>query len=115
MDLNEFLKKEVIGDDNFLIERIDSQRFKLSSEIMRLESDLNISQDKAAQLLEIKLDKLLSMEAADKLVTIDSYEETIKILKSTLNRRKLYNKVVELNVDNKYDKISYSHIDDEQY
>ena len=62
MELDEFLRNYVVGDDLELNKKMNSKQYPLSNKIMRLETKLGIDQKQTAKLAHISLKKLLLLE-----------------------------------------------------
>lgn len=88
MELDEFLRNYVVGDDPKLNEKMDSKQYPLSNEIMELETKLGVDQKQTAKLAHISLAKLLRLESVDLTIPVSEYQQVIAILKADLNKAK---------------------------
>lgn len=88
MELDEFLRNYVVGNDPELNEKMDSKQYPLSNEIMELETKLGADQKQAAKLAHISLVKLLRLESVDLTISVSEYQKVIAILKADLNKAK---------------------------
>lgn len=88
MELDEFLRNYVVGDDPKLNEKMDSKQYPLSNEIMELETKLGVNQKQTAKLAHISLAKLLRLESVDLTIPVSEYQQVIAILKADLNKAK---------------------------
>lgn len=88
MELDEFLRNYVVGDDPKLNEKMDSKQYPLSNEIMELETKLGVDQKQTAKLAHISLAKLLRLESVDLTIPVSEYQQVIAILKADLNKVK---------------------------
>lgn len=88
MELDEFLRNYIVGDDPELNEKMDSKQYPLSNEIMELETKLGVDQKQTAKLAHISLAKLLRLESVDLTIPVSEYQQVIAILKADLNKAK---------------------------
>lgn len=88
MELDEFLRNYVVGNDPELNEKMDSKQYPLSNEIMELETKLGVDQKQTAKLAHISLVKLLCLESVDLTISVSEYQKVIAILKADLNKAK---------------------------
>lgn len=88
MELDEFLRNYVVGDDLELNKKMNSKQYPLSNKIMRLETKLGIDQKQTAKLAHISLTKLLRLESVDLTIPVSEYQKVIAILKADLNKAK---------------------------
>lgn len=88
MELDEFLRNYIVGDDPELNEKIDSKQYLLSNEIMELETKLGVDQKQTAKLTHISLARLLRLESVDLTIPVSEYQQVIAILKADLNKVK---------------------------
>lgn len=88
MELDEFLRNYVVGNDPELNEKMDSKQYPLSNEIMELETKLGVDQKQTAKLAHISLAKLLRLESVDLTIPVSEYQQVIAILKADLNKAK---------------------------
>lgn len=88
MELDEFLRNYVVGDDLELNKKMNSQQYPLSNEIMRLETKLGIDQIQTAQLAHISVDELLRLESVDLGIPVSKYQKVVAVLKDNLNKVK---------------------------
>lgn len=88
MELDEFLRNYVVGDDPKLNEKMDSKQYPLSNEIMELETKLGVDQKQTAKLAHISLAKLLRLESVDLTIPVSEYQKVVAILKADLNKAK---------------------------
>lgn len=88
MELDEFLRNYVVGDDLELNKKMNSQQYPLSNEIMRLETKLGIDQIQTAQLAHISVDELLRLESVDLGISVSKYQKVVAVLKDNLNKVK---------------------------
>lgn len=88
MELDEFLRNYVVGDDLELNKKMNSKQYPLSNKIMRLETKLGVNQKQTAKLAHISLAKLLRLESVDLTIPISEYQKVIAILKADLNKAK---------------------------
>ena len=82
MNLNEFLNKDVVIDNVDLENTVNSNQFKLARRIMELENKSNLSQQETANMLNIKLEKLLDYESADTSIPDSDYNKLIQRLEN---------------------------------
>lgn len=82
MKLDEFLNNNVVLDDEYLKQKINSEQFKLARRIMELENKYESSQESTAETLNISLEKLLNYESADTSLPISEYKMLIKRLEN---------------------------------
>lgn len=83
MQLDDFLKEYVVGNDKDLLEKMESKQYPLSNNIMALETKLGFDQKKTADYLGISFEKLLKLEAVDLSIDVSEYENTVnKLLKA---------------------------------
>lgn len=88
MELDEFLRNYVVGDDLELNKKMNSKQYPLSNKIMRLETKLGVNQKQTAKLAHISLTKLLRLESVDLTIPVSEYQKVIAILKADLNKAK---------------------------
>lgn len=88
MELDEFLRNYIVGDDPKLNEKMDSKQYLLSNEIMELETKLGVNQKQTAKLAHISLAKLLRLESVDLTIPVSEYRKVVAILKADLNKAK---------------------------
>lgn len=88
MELDEFLRNYVVGDEPKLNEKMDSKQYPLSNEIMELETKLGVNQKQTAKLAHISLAKLLRLESVDLTIPVSEYQKVVAILKADLNKAK---------------------------
>lgn len=88
MELDEFLRNYVVGDDLELNKKMNSKQYPLSNEIMRLETKLGIDQIQTAQLAHISVDELLRLESVDLGIPVSKYQKVVTVLKNNLNKVK---------------------------
>lgn len=88
MELDEFLRNYIVGDDPELNEKMDSKQYLLSNEIMELETKLGVDQKQTAKLAHISLARLLRLESVDLTIPVSEYQQVIAILKADLNKAK---------------------------
>lgn len=88
MELDEFLRNYVVGNDPKLNEKMDSKQYPLSNEIMELETKLGVDQKQTAKLAHISLAKLLRLESVDLTIPVSEYQKAVAILKADLNKAK---------------------------
>lgn len=88
MELDEFLRNYVVGDDPKLNEKMNSKQYPLSNEIMELETKLGVDQKQTAKLAHISLAKLLRLESVDLTIPVSEYQKVVAILKADLNKAK---------------------------
>ena len=88
MELDEFLRNYVVGDDPELNEKMDSKQYLLSNEIIELETKLSVNQKQTAKLAHISLAKLLRLESVDLTIPVSEYRKVVAILKADLNKAK---------------------------
>ena len=88
MELDEFLRNYIVGDDLELNKKMNSKQYPLSNKIMKLETKLGIDQKQTAKLAHISLAKLLRLESVDLTIPVSEYQKVIAILKADLNKAK---------------------------
>lgn len=88
MELDEFLRNYVVGNDLELNKKMNSKQYPLSNEIMRLETKLGINQKQTAELTHISFDELLHLESVDLSIPVSKYQKVVTILKDNLNKAK---------------------------
>lgn len=88
MELDEFLRNYVVGNDPELNEKMDSKQYPLANQIMELETKLGIDQKQTAKLAHISLTRLLRLESVDLTIPVNEYQKVVAVLKTDLNKAK---------------------------
>lgn len=78
MNLNEFLNKNVVGNNDYLKKKVNSEQFELAGRIMELESKQGLTQVETARFLGIDYEKLLDFESGDIEIPVNEYKRLIQ-------------------------------------
>lgn len=77
LNLKKFLDENIVGNDKYLHNKINSDQFDLSVQIIKLEKILKLNQRESAKILNISFDRLLELESGDAKIQTKYYVEAI--------------------------------------